>query len=160
MIFFSFWTWLVICLVESSIATSYNLKNLSNVAAVNAWRLRNLALKAHGIAFNKHEHNYLNFVRDLVEGLIKCHGKISHSLPSQILVSTPQVKKLTTFKKPVADVRYDNVGHCIKKHEKGHRGRCKKCTEDKRPGDNRSSYCCPKCNVTIHVDCFWYFHNK
>ena len=91
MIFFSFWTWLVICLVESSIATSYNLKNLSNVAAVNAWRLRNLALKAHGIAFNMHEHNYLNFVRDLVERLIKCHGKISQSsIPDIGLDATSQ----------------------------------------------------------------------
>ena len=61
-----------------------------NVAAVNAWRLRNMALRAHGIVFNKHEHNYLNFVRDLVEGLIKCHGKHSLTLPMQMCVSTPQ----------------------------------------------------------------------
>ncbi len=130
-----------------------------NVAAVNAWRLRNMALKDHGIAFNKHEHNYLSFIRDLVEGLVKCHGKHSLTLPMQISVSAPQSKKLKMLRKPLTDVRYDNVGHCIKKHNQGHRGRCKKCTDDKRPGDNRSTYYCPKCNVSIHVDCFWEFHN-
>lgn len=130
-----------------------------NVAAVNAWRLRNLALKAQGVPYNKHKHNYLYFLRDLVEGLIKCHGKHALTIPMQMSASTPQSKKLKTFRKPVTDVRYDNIGHCIRKHEKGHRGRCRKCTEDKRSGDNRSSYFCPKCNISIHVDCFWEFHN-
>ena len=130
-----------------------------NVAAVNAWRLRNTALNAKGISFNRHQHSYLNFVRDLVEGLIKCHGKHSLTIPRQICGSTPNAKRLKLFRKPVTDVRYDNIGHCIKRHDKGHRGRCKKCTEDKRSGDNRSCYFCPKCNVSVHVDCFYEFHN-
>lgn len=118
-----------------------------NVAAVNAWRLRNMALKSHGIAFRKHEHSYLNFVRALVEGLVKCHGKYSLTIPIQMSVSTPQSKKLKIFRKPVTDVRYDNVGEV----QKVHRG---------QTGRRQPVYLfCPKCNVSIHVDCFWEFHN-
>lgn len=80
------------------------------MAAVNAWRLRNMTLKGHGIAFNKHEHNYLRFVRDLMEGLVKCHGKNSLTLPMEMSVSAPQSKKLKILKKPVTDVKFDNVG--------------------------------------------------
>ena len=130
-----------------------------NIAAVNSWRLRNLALKHHGIPFDKHKHNYLTFVRDVVEGIMKCHGKYSVTLPMQMSMSSPKSKRLKIFRKPPTDARYDNIGHLIKKYEIGHRGRCRKCTEDKRLGDNRSTYYCPKCNVSLHVDCFWEFHN-
>ena len=130
-----------------------------NLAAVNAWRLRNVALEANGIPFNRHEHNYLDFVREIVEGLMKTHGQHSQTLPIQMSVSRPNSKKLLMFRKPLNHLRYDNVGHCIKKHDKGTRGRCKKCSEDQCKEDKRSTYFCPKCNVSLHVDCFWDFHN-
>ena len=37
-------------------------------------------------AFSKHEHSYFNFVRDLVEALIKRHRKDSLYIPRQISV--------------------------------------------------------------------------
>ena len=66
-----------------------------------------------------------------------------------MFMSSPQSKRLKMFRKPPTDARYENIGHVIKKYEIDHRGRCRKCMEYERLGDNRSTSYCPKCNVSL-----------
>lgn len=76
---------------------------------MNVRRSRNMALKAHAIAFSKPKHTYLSFVRDMVEGLINSHGKHSLTFSRQMSVTSAQSKRLKVFRKPITDVRHDNA---------------------------------------------------
>jgi len=106
--------------------------------AVNAWRLR------QNVRGQKEP--YLDFLRELVVEMFLKHGRLP----------------LNRVQAPVTNLRYDRLNHWLvpAKHPKtgkAWRSNCKRCYE-LLTDEEKSSYACEKCNVSLHIECFKAFH--
>lgn len=123
-----------------------------NMACVNAW----LLYRRHCAQQNKKHRPLLDFVCDIAAGLLK-RGAEPRKRGRQSESPKPGPSKKRRVEKaprPVADVRYDGVGHWPEYYP--NKSRCKLCIK------SYSRMKCGKCNVSLCLNkeknCFLKFH--
>jgi hypothetical protein len=89
------------------------------------------------------EISLLEFTRQVVEMIIQKHSDTYNDVISQREV-VPSVSKFAR-----EEVKLQHGSHLIKLTEL--RGVCKYCKK-------RSKYCCDRCDVALHPDCFYIYH--
>lgn len=115
--------------------------NMIDSTVVNSWKIYNIA--------NDTSISQLEFRSMLAVVLMKYGGSNQTVItePQQLNYGRPSKNSLPE------QIRYDNIGHLIKRHPENARKKCRMCK-------NHSIYLCMKCKVHLHPDCFEGFHTK
>lgn len=117
--------------------------NMIDSAIVNSWKIFKIA--------NNSNISQLTFRSSLVLSLLKFEGKAELK---NVQVQNPCFP-LGSFSRHSLpdDIRFDNIGHLIKREENNSRKKCKVCKSN-------TIYLCKKCKIHLHPDCFETFHVK
>ena len=125
-----------------------------SVAAVNAWRLRNIQ--------RGFQEPYLDFLRELVNEMLVTHGT-SRSRPA-VVQDLPDSLRTDKYDHWLVDVDYDpvkgkkvpaNCKYCYRKrsNSKSH------SNPDKfKSTSSKTGFKCSKCQVNLHQKCFQAYH--
>jgi len=114
--------------------------NMIDSTVVNSWKIYNIA--------NETKISQIEFRSMLATSLMK-YEAAQPSNKEPIFVNHGRLSRISL---PI-DVRFDNIGHFINKHETSARKKCRVC-------NNNTIYLCMKCKVHIHPECFYVFHVK